>query len=76
MSINRQIGYYLAARVLEGIFLKLVKLGYFPDKNYFTPTYLLVWGLVMSLYELDKKILNRSLVSSMDFLYKESDQPL
>ena len=30
-SINRQIGYYLIARVIEGIFLKLIKEGYLPD---------------------------------------------
>ena len=42
----------------------------------FQMTYTIIWGFVMYLYELDKKILNGSLVSSMEFLYKNSDTPL
>ena len=66
----------MAARVLEGFWLRLVKLGYLPDKTMFGFTYTLTWGFVMYLFELDKSILNRSLTSSMEFLYKESDKPL
>ena len=73
MSINRQIGYYLVARVIEGIFLKLMKSGHIPNIEMFNTTYTLIWGMVMFLFELDAAILNKSLVSSMDFLYKNSD---
>ena len=75
-SINRQVGYYLSARVLEGFWLKLSKDGYLPQSEMFQMTYTIIWGVVMYLYELDKKILNGSLVSSMEFLYKNSDTPL
>ena len=75
MSINRQVGYYLAARVLEGIFLKLMKSGCLPNLEGFHAVYTLVWGLVMFLFELDAGILNKSLASSMNFLYKNSDRP-
>ena len=75
-SINNQIGYYLSARVVEGIFLKLMNLGYLPKVEGFHATYTIVWGLVMFLFELDASILNGSLVSSMNFLYKNSDTPL
>ena len=37
---------------------------------------MLIWGTVMLLFELDPEILNKSLVSSMQFLYKDSDAPL
>ena len=74
MSIHSQIGYYLSARVMEGFWLKLVKEGYLPKQEMFHFTYTLIWGLVMYLFELDKKILNKSLVSSMEFLYKDSDK--
>ena len=73
-SINRQLAYYLVSRILEGIVAKLQKLRIIPQFEGFTLTYLLVWGLVMYLFELDKSILNKSLVASMDFLYKESDK--
>ena len=61
---------------MEGFWLRLVKLGYLPDKTMFNHTYTITWGFVMYLFELDKSILNRSLTSSMEFLYKESDKPL
>ena len=77
MSINTQVGYYLSSRVVEGIALKLMKEKYIPNvENGFSMSYTLIWGLVMFLFELDAKILNRSLSSSMVFLYKNSDQPL
>ena len=34
------------------------------------------WGLVMYLFELDKTILNKSLVTSMEYIYKDSDKDL
>ena len=53
-----------------------MKEKYIPTVNGFNITYTLIWGLVMFLFELDAKILNRSLASSMVFLYKTSDKPL
>ena len=76
MSINTQVGYYLSARVCEGIVLLLMKRKQLPDVPLFNLTYTIIWGLVMFLFELDAKILNRSLASSMVFLYKNSDEPL
>jgi peroxisomal membrane protein 4 len=35
---------------------------------------IIVWGIVMFLFERDKKVLQPSLTSSMVFLYKESDK--
>ena len=75
-SINRQGGYYMMARVLEGLVLKLIKEGYFPNHPYYNKVYMLMWGLVMLIYEMDSKALNRTLSSSMKFLYKDSDKPL
>lgn len=34
------------------------------------------WGLVMYLFELDKTILNKSLTTSMEYIYKDSDNDL
>jgi peroxisomal membrane protein 4 len=72
-SINRQLSYYLSARVLEGLFVLAQKLKKIPEFEAFNMVYLLSWGFVMFLFELDKSILNRSLVASMEFIYKESD---
>ena len=74
--INRQLSYYLSARVIEGIFVLLQKFKKIPQFEAFNIVYLLSWGFVMYLFELDKKVLNRSLVASMDFIYKESDKDI
>jgi peroxisomal membrane protein 4 len=75
-SINRQLAYYLFSRVVEGIFLKFQKLDIIRNFEGFPISYLLSWGMVMYLFELDKDILNRSLTVSMDYIYKESDKDL
>ena len=62
--------------MIEGIGIKLMKEGYLPDMESFATVYTITWGFVMFLFELDKSILNGSLVSSMNFLYKNSDKPL
>ena len=69
MSINRQVGYYLSARVLEGIILLLIKKNVMPNILSFESTYSILWALVMFLYMLDESILNKSLTSSMHFIY-------
>ena len=76
-QINRQLAYYLASRVLEGIYVKMHKHhNIAPKFDGFKVGYLLTWGLVMYLFELDKGILNRTMVTSMLFIYKESDEDL
>ena len=56
--------------------IKLQNLGTIPQFEGFTIAYLLAWGFVMYLFELDKSILNKSLVASMEFIYKDSDKKL
>ena len=75
-SINKQLAYYLASRVIEGIFLKFQKMKIIKEFDAFKFVYVIVWGCVMYLYEKDKSILNRSMTVSMDFIYKESDEDL
>ena len=64
------------SRVIEGIFLKLQKLDIIRTFEGFQFSYLMSWGLVMYLFELDKTILNKSLVTSMEYIYKDSDKDL
>ena len=61
---------------MEGIVLKAMKHKKIPEFEGFPISYLLAWGFVMYLFELDKSIMNRSLVASMDFIYKEADKDL
>ena len=56
---------------MEGIVLKLMKMGYLPNLEGFRPTYSIIWALVMFLYALDEKILNKSLVDSMHQIYDD-----
>ena len=45
--------------------------------NFFYPLFAsVVWGLVMFLFEYERSVLQQSMVSSMKFIYKESDEPL
>ena len=69
MSINRQVAYYLSARVLEGLILLLIKKNVIPNLLSFENTYSVLWALVMFLYVLDESVLNKSLTSSMHFIY-------
>ena len=68
--------YYIGPRVVEGIWEYFKRKTDRTHLEGFPFAYVLAWGLVMYLYELDKKILNRSLVSSMEYIYKESDGDL
>ncbi|TNV77184.1 hypothetical protein FGO68_gene7853 [Halteria grandinella] len=77
-SINQQIVFYLLSRVLEGSAKRLQKAGHlnFIPSNFeaFPWLSMVVWGIVMYLFEDDKSVLQGSLQSSMQFLYKDSDQ--
>ena len=72
-SIMRQYTYYIVPRVIEAVFVHLKKRNGVNNFEGFPITYIIVWGRVMFLFELDKSLLNRSIVSSMDFIYKDSD---
>ena len=74
-AINKQLYYYLLTRSIEGVWHKFKELATIADeKKAFPFIYVIVWGLVMFLFELKKEILNRSMVTSMNFIYKDSDK--
>ena len=65
------------SRVAEGIYVKIHKIfSIAPKFDGFKVSYMLTWGLVMFLFELDKSILNHTMCVSMDFIYKDSDKDL
>ena len=71
--INAQIVMYLLARNLLGGAEKLRRKGLFPSRSLFMALATACWGVVMWLYAIDAPVLQRSLVSSMDYLYKETE---
>jgi peroxisomal membrane protein 4 len=72
-SVNTQIMLYLLSRNLLAI-ANIISEKYFPNFNYGFPiTSMLVWGVVMFLFEFKPKSLQNSLKSSMDFIYKDSE---
>lgn len=73
-SINQQIIMYLVSRNLIGVSKNLQDKGVFPKIKFFSILACVSWGLVMLLYEDNKETLQKSLASSMDFLYKDSDE--
>ena len=75
-SVNNQIILYLLARVLVGAGEKLTKQEIIPKMKFYPILVALVWGLVMYLFEDDKKNLQPSLAQSMTFIYKDSDKKL
>ena len=54
--------------------MSLQKAKVIPETNAFSTVSIIVWGIVMFLFERDKTTLQRSLSSSMTFLYHDSDQ--
>ena len=72
--INAQIVMYLMARNLLGGAEKLRRMGYFPKKSQFAILATVCWGVVMLFYDLDASVLQKSLASSMDYLYKETEK--
>lgn len=72
-SVNVQIMLYLLSRNLLAI-STLLSNNYFPEFTYgFNIVSMLVWGLVMYLFEAYPNALQSSLKQSMNFIYKESD---
>ena len=75
-AVNTQLCFYLVSRVLSGILNEARKAKIFPEPSKFGYISVITWGIVMFLFERDKKVLQRSLASSMTFLYHDSDAPL
>ena len=66
--------YYLLSRSIEGLYNKTIEVVQIGQKQEVFPiVYVITWGFVMYLFELDKTKLNRSMIESMNFIYKESD---
>ena len=80
-GVNQQIVLYLLSRVIMGLatlFYRRVivlkeKWGWVENGYGYYLLSAFCWGVVMWLFEKDKAVLQPGLKSSMDFLYKESD---
>jgi peroxisomal membrane protein 4 len=70
--VNMQIMLYLLSRNIMAI-ANIISEKYFPNFKGFEITSMIVWGVVMFLFEYKPKALQSSLESSMKFIYKESD---
>ena len=74
-NVNNQIVLYLLSRILVGLGSLLVKRKWVHQpSNGFTYMATIVWGIVMWLFRHDKDVLQGSLVSSMEYLYNDSDK--
>uniref|UniRef100_UPI00398EB6F4 peroxisomal membrane protein 4 n=1 Tax=Pristiophorus japonicus TaxID=55135 RepID=UPI00398EB6F4 len=73
--INSQINMYLLSRVLFGLSRLAVEKGYFPEpkRDPFPLFAMLVWGVVLWLFEHHPHTLQPSLQSSMTYLYDDSN---
>jgi peroxisomal membrane protein 4 len=71
-SVNMQIMLYLLSRDILAL-SNMIAGKYFPKLPGFKITSMIVWGVVMFLFEYNPKALQSSLESSMNFIYKESD---
>lgn len=76
-NVSQQIMFYLLSRIMEGSAKRFQNMGLIPQVPHaFEIITVLVWGVVMFLFDEDPVVLQRSLTSSMDFLYTESNQPV
>ncbi len=75
-SVNYQIILYVFSRVIVGSAEIFANKGILPNINAYPLLSAIAWSLVMFLFEDDPSILQNSLASSMQFLYKESDKDL
>lgn len=76
-NVSQQIMFYLLSRILEGSAKRFQKQGILPVVPHsFEIITIIVWGIVMFLFDEDSSVLQRSLTSSMDFLYTESNAPV
>ena len=75
-SVNYQIILYIFSRVIVGTAEHLAENKILPNWNAYPLLAAVCWSIVMFLFEDDPSILQNSLASSMQFLYKESDKDL
>lgn len=75
-NVNYQIILYLFSRVIVGTAENFAEKGILPNIHIYPLMAAVVWSIVMFLFEDDPSILQNSLASSMQFLYKESDKDL
>ncbi len=73
-AVNQQLCFYLVSRVLEGCVQVMRQKQMFTKKSSFSIVSVFIWGVVMYLFERDKRTLQPSLSSSMTFLYHDSDR--
>ena len=74
--LKYQVILYLMSRNLVGALNIMMHRQVLPKVDYYPVLSAMVWGLVMYLFEKDQQCLQPSLLSSMKFLYKDSDLPL
>lgn len=73
--VNAQINMYVMSRVILGGVKAMNDYGYIPDVPHaYTLFAAATWALVMYLFEFHKKHLQKSLTSSMTYLYHESNE--
>jgi peroxisomal membrane protein 4 len=73
-NVNMQIMLYLLSRNILAV-ANIISEKYFPKfEGGFPITSIIVWGIVMFLFEWQPKALQNSLKSSMDFIYKDSNK--
>ena len=56
-AINQQLCFYLISRVLEGLVQVARQKNWFPKESKFSYVSILIWGIVMYLFERDKSTL-------------------
>jgi peroxisomal membrane protein 4 len=73
--INSQINMYIMSRVIFGSVRTLLKHEIVPEYEYAFQVYAAVgWALVMYLFNYQKGTLQKSLISSMTYLYLDSEK--
>lgn len=75
-NVHLQITLYTLGRSVLGFSEVLVNKGILPNINAYPAMAAIIWALVMFLFEDDRTCLQGSLVSSMQFLYKDSDKKM
>lgn len=75
-SINYQIILYLLSRVIVGGVQRFAKRKKIGKMKFFPYLAMFCWATVMLLFEHNKKALQSSLASSLQFLFKDSEKPL
>jgi len=75
-KVNEQINLYLLSRVLYGVAKLLVSKGVVPEPQMkvFPWFAAILWGAVLWLFEFERGCLQPSLVSSMTYIYKDSEK--